>query len=70
MARWLVSLGYLSAFLAPLVDSLTFYLIPWPLVIITFSHVLYPTLVRLTVANATVGTATLGGWLKREAIKA
>ena len=54
----LLSLGYLGAFLGPLIGAFTFYLAPWPILIFALGHLLDPTLVAvLGATGATVGTA-------------
>ncbi len=58
MVHWLFSLGYLGAFLGPLIGVFTFYLAPWPLLIFALGHFLNPALVAvLGATGATLGTA-------------
>jgi len=55
---WLLSLGYIGAFLGPLVGVFTFYLVPWPFLIFALGHLLNPFLVALLGATgATLGTS-------------
>ncbi|MEM2094012.1 MAG: hypothetical protein QXI32_01790, partial [Candidatus Bathyarchaeia archaeon] len=59
MVHPLLSLGYLGAFIGPLIGVFTFYLVPWPLLIFALGHILDPTLVAVLGAlGATLGTAT------------
>ncbi|MEM2922001.1 MAG: VTT domain-containing protein [Candidatus Bathyarchaeia archaeon] len=59
MVHPLLSLGYLGAFIGPLIGVFTFYLVPWPLLIFALGHILDPTLVAaLGASGATLGTAT------------
>jgi len=51
-------LGYLGAFIGPLIGVFTFYLAPWPILIFALGHLLDPTLVAILGASgATLGTA-------------
>ena len=57
MYEWLVTLGYLGAFLAPLIGVFTYYLLPWPLIIFLLGDLLNPLVVALLGATgATAGT--------------
>jgi len=54
MSEWLVSLGYLGAFIAPLIGVFTYYLLPWPLVIFALGRLVNPILVALLGASGAV----------------
>jgi uncharacterized membrane protein YdjX (TVP38/TMEM64 family) len=58
LVHWLVSLGYVGAFLGPLIGVFTFYLAPWPIMIFTLGYLLNPLAVAIVGATgATLGTA-------------
>jgi membrane protein DedA with SNARE-associated domain len=59
MSEWLVDLGYIGAFIAPLLGVFTYYLLPWPLIIFALGNIIDPILVALIGASG----ATLGEFL-------
>ncbi|MFH0749281.1 MAG: VTT domain-containing protein [Candidatus Bathyarchaeota archaeon] len=57
MSTWLVSLGYLGAFIGPLIGVFAFFLFPWPVLIFSLGYLLNPLVVALLGATgATLGT--------------
>lgn len=57
MYAWLLTLGYLGAFLAPLIGVFTYYFLPWPLLIFSLGAILNPFVVAIFGATgASLGT--------------
>jgi membrane protein YqaA with SNARE-associated domain len=57
--KWLLSLGYLGAFLGPFIGAFTFYIVPWPILIFALGHLLDPLLVSLLGATGASFGVTL-----------
>jgi membrane protein DedA with SNARE-associated domain len=51
LSELFVSLGYLGAFIAPLLGVFTYYLLPWPLIIFTLGGLINPIAVALLAAS-------------------